>query len=347
MKISLVVLFLFFGISSFMIKYTDARNLNASNHQPKKSQENQSPFNSKPADPPKKANPKIFNEQKVYISIIDTEYGPSEHQCNLKNSWFDDVYKLDFIDGIEIYSNVSFHNSQCSITSVSFPPPPPKFNLNINPSCIISNNLLHLFLERTEAGWLLILTDSSYVNSKNLKNLIDSLNCPDPMKTPQAGGLCTEIRDYFQVFNKNSGMILSRKTVEMIVSEKTARTWNVSCEIEIDSSEALAHALDINWIYAIHNDRQEFLGNPFSEMSDYKSLLSGRFSNIPKCPVKYSSPRVCHHTVQSFKNLAVWSAVGKHMNKYDFIKNAKQMIENAPDSLMFKYNSYESELCFY
>lgn len=345
----IALLFLFFSI--YMVYYTNPALLVKQENQVSNNLNQNASYGKvfneyvEPGPPPKRASQNIPQNQKVYIAIIDSEYRPSNHHCLMRQAWIDDAEKLEFVDGVEIYSNVSFSNSQCQINSISFPPPPSKFHLQHNPSCVIIRNMLRLFLERSDAGWLLYLTDNSFVNVKNLPNLISSMNCNYPLEIPKVSGQCIEMRDYFQIFQKNSGSLISRKAAILLTSNKMNKTWDVSCEIEIDFSEAIAHALDINSLYAIRNNNQLFLGSPFSNKADYKALLDKSFSHIEACPDHYESSRVCHPTVQPFRNLAVWSGVGEYMDKYEFMKNAKEMIESATNYLSFKYNIYKSDLC--
>lgn len=346
-----IALFLFF-LSAFMVYYTNPTNLNTKQYPSGQNnfQDNSSMgkvFNEyvNPNPPPRIASQQLTNNQKLYIAIIDTEYRPSKHHCAMRQAWINDAEKLDFVDGVELYSNVSFTNEECNISSISFPPPPSKFRLQHNPSCMIIRNMLKMFLERSDAGWLLYLTDNSFVNVKNLQNLIRSMHCNNPSSIPKVTGQCIEMRDYFQIFQKNSGSLISRKAASLLTLDKVNKTWDVSCEIEIDFSEAIAHALDINSLYAIRNDNNLFLGSPFLTKDDYDALLQKSFSKIESCPSSYESKRVCHPTIQLFRNLVVWSGVGEYMNKYDFMVNAKKMFDSAEYYLSFKYNSYKSELC--
>ncbi|OHT09702.1 hypothetical protein TRFO_21325 [Tritrichomonas foetus] len=293
--------------------------------------------------PPRKATNGDPNN-KIYIAIIDSEYKPSDIQCQLKDAWIKDIDQYNFIDGVEFYSNVSFQNEKCDIQSISFPQPPSRFNMKHNPSCMIMKNMLKIFLERSDAGWLLYVTDSAFVNLKNLQKLIHSLYCNDPINQPRISGHCIEVRDYFQIFVKNSGALISRKTALLL--SQTEKIWNISCEIEIDGSEAVAHSLDVNKMYAIRNHNQRFLGHPFTQEKFYDILLNKKFSELEKCPLKYESKRVCSPTTQPINELAVWSSVGDYMNKSFFIQNAKRMLE-VDSSVYFKYNGYQSELCVF
>lgn len=349
-----IAFFLLF-LSTYMVYYTNSPDLNQKqlpnnqNYSKNNHSSNEQIYNEyiEPNPPPRKASQQLTNNQKLYIAIIDTEYRPSKHHCVMREAWINEVEQLEFVDGVELYSNASFSNEECQISSVSFPPPPSKFRLQHNPSCIIIRNMLKQYLERSDAGWLLYVTDSSFVNVKNLQNIIKSMFCNNPIKDPRVTGQCIEMRDYFQIFQKNSGSLISRKAATLLTTSNMNKTWDVSCEIEIDFTEAIAHALDINGLYAIRNDNNLFLGSPFVSKSDYDALLTKSFSNIQSCPAKYESQRVCHPTIQSFKSLAVWSGVGEHMNKYDFMKNAKKMFESAEFYLSFKYNVYRSELCIF
>ena len=349
---TIIIALIFLFLSAYMIYYTNPADLEQKHDSIYQNNYQNKPIMGKvfddyvdPDAPPRKASQNIPNNQKLYIAIIDTEYHPSKHHCTMREAWINDAEKLDFVDGIELFSNVSFTNDQCQIKSISFPPPPSKFHLQHNPSCIIIRNMLKIFLERSDAGWLLYLTDSSFVNVNNLENLIKSMHCNNPSVDARVTGQCIEMRDYFQIFQKNSGSLISRKAASLLIADKMNKTWDVSCEIEIDFSEAIAHALDINSLYAIRNNNQLFLGSPFVDKSDYEALMQKSFSKIEACPSSYESKRVCHPTIQLFRNLAIWSGAGEHMNKYEFMENAKKMFDSAEPYLSFKYNVYKSELC--
>ena len=286
-----------------------------------------------------KAN-QIDVAKSVYISVIDNEYKASNHQCILKKSWIDDVKKLEFVDDVELYSNVSFYNRDCDIYSI--PTPPNQFNMKNNPTCVIMRNIISSYLKRSNAGWLLYVSDFAFVNARKLESLIDSLNCEHPDFQPQMAGQCTELRDYFQIFEKHSGAIISRYIATLL--NNTEKIWNISCSIEIDGSEAISHALDIHNIYSISHNCPMFLGQPFTSRLYYDALITKNFHGIQTCPLKYESSRVCHATIQPISELAVWSGVGRYMNRSEFLIEAKDMM-NVDFSVQYLYKVYESELC--
>jgi hypothetical protein len=161
------------------------------------------------------------------------------------------------------------------------------------------------FLARSNAGWLLFVSDGAFVNASAVFSLISQIGCTSPDTIPKITGQCSEVRDYFQVFAKNSGGLLSRKAAQLL--NETAGTWDVACEVEIDGNEALSHALDIHGLYALWNHNQRFLGSPFVLESDYTALLEGDFRTVRKCPQSYGYTRVCFMTFQPLANPVFWA----------------------------------------
>jgi hypothetical protein len=199
------------------------------------------------------------------------------------------------------------------------------------------------YLERSDAGWLLFVSDGAYIDANSLESLRDSLNCHDPVKNSAINGHCSQKRDYFEIFAKNSGAILSRKVAALL--NQTVYTWDIACETEIDGSETLSHVLDANGLYAVANDNPRFLGYPFQTKRDYTAMVTKNFEGIQKCPKEYSSNRVCHPAVISLKNVVVWGGFGIEMPKSEFVGNAKKMLADIPGNVHFIYNVYSAELC--
>jgi hypothetical protein len=280
---------------------------------------------------------------KLYIAVIDREFHPSAIQCRLKESWIDSALSLDFIDGVELYSHLSFRNPDCGFASLEVPLPSSGFRPLHNPSCHITRSVFRVFLDRSDAGWLLLLSDGSFVNTHALPSLLKSLQKRSPLDIPLVRGQCSEIRDYFQTFAKNSGVLVSRKAAAQLA--QTDLTWDVACEVEIDGSESLSHAMDINGLFALFNHDTRFLGQPYVSESDYDALLRHDYSKLPVCPRDYQSVRVCHATVQPMNKLIVWGGEGKECNKERFVGNAKAMFEGIPDNVKFMYQTYEAKLC--
>jgi hypothetical protein len=261
----------------------------------------------------------------------------------LKAAWIDSALSLDFVDAVELYSTVSYQNPSCSIESLGVPLPSSGFAPMHNPSCHITRSALQMFLDRSDAGWLLLLSDGSYVNTRILSSFADPAVPSSPFETAIVRGQCSEIRDYFQSFAKKSGVLVSRKAAQQLT--ETEVTWNVACEVEIDGSESLSHAMDINSLFALFNHDRRFLGLPNLNVKDYEALLNNDYAGVQGCSGEYKYERVCHNTVQPMNGLIVWGGEGKDWDRLRFLEHAREMIEGIPDNVHFLYHTYEAELC--
>lgn len=299
--------------------------------------------------PPPRFAAQYTNGSRLYIAVVDDEYQPSPIQCALEDAWIRHARGLGFVDGVELYSSAAFVNENCGMVSISVNSTDDRFNLVHNPSCVITQNMLTSFLARSNAEWLLVVGDGAYVDVSKLKQLMESVSEIDPLTVNSVFGQCQEVRDYFQTFVRGSGVLMSRATVKNLVKGVRTPTgssvWEVSCAIEIDWSEALAHSMNLNGIYAIQNDDSRFLGHPFSRESDYASLMEKEFKTLVNCPDEYARRRVCHSTVQAMNSLVVWAGAGSFMDKLTFIQRASSMISSVPDDVHFIYDTYLSELC--
>lgn len=290
--------------------------------------------------PPRRAS-KIPPERKLYIGIMDREYSPSKTQCSLKSAWIDEILQEDIVDGVELYSNVSYTNEECGISTVTFPTKK-NFPMNHDPSCAIMYHMIKMFIERSDAGWFLYVSDGSFVHVKNFISYLKKLP-PYPLKENIIKGHCTELRDYFQYFAENSGGIMSRATA--LALNQSERQWNVACQSEIKGYEAISHALDIIKMYAISNHQPKFLGHPFKTKEDYDALIEQKFDKIPDCPKFYKSLRVCQENIIRMNRLVVWGGESQFLVKSDFLENAKSIIDQTPNKIHFRYDVYQANLC--
>ena len=97
--------------------------------------------------------------------------------------------------------------------------------------------------------------------------------------------------------------------------------------------------------FAIHNHEPRFLGQAFTQKSDYNVLETGILTNVKQCEQFYDSPRVCFTRSNKFKDLIVWAGSGDRIDRLEFLEKAKKWIDDAPDNLGFMYNSYFTDLC--
>lgn len=298
-----------------------------------------------PYDPPHSAWQNLTDKEKIYIAIIDSVYEPNDLMCALKNSWVAEVENMSFVDGVEMYSASSYEDTNCSMKTITFDDPPERFPINGNPSCYIMYTVLQMFMKRSDANWLLVLSDGAYVNPKTLPAFVEELSKVKYYKLAFAKGQCVELRDYFQIFAPSSGVLFSRSAVKKIIDNP--RKLEISCEIEIPAFEAVAHQLDDLNIFAIHNHEPRFLGQPFTQHNDYLALETGVYTGLKECQQFYESPRVCFTRSNKFNDIVVWAGTGGKIDKIQFLEKAKMWMNNAPQNLGFMYNSYQADLCLF
>ena len=292
--------------------------------------------------PPPRLAAGIDRAQQIYIAVLDREYKPAPIQCTLKKAWIDQALKKAFIDGVEFYSSASFLNRDCDVRTISFSPVDDRFPVTRDPSCVIMRTVIRSFLDRSDAGWLLIVTDGTFVDTDKLDSLLNR-RIALPELECHVAGQCREVRDYFQVFTEESGTLMSRATAQRL--NGTGKTWDVACAIEITGNEALAHAMDVHGLLAIRNHNKRFLGQPFPSASDYTALKTRNFQRLRPCPKKYQANRVCDPTVQPVRDLIIWGGAGQAISKVDFVRTASEMLHDLPSSVMFRYDTYNAELC--
>lgn len=299
--------------------------------------------------------------QQVYIAIVDTEYKPSPLQCALKKEWIDEISSLPYVDGIEFYSNASYYNPECNVHTVSFPKQSSIYYLTQDSTCNVMKEIMSLFLNRSTAGNLIIVTDATFIVAENFKDYFRADNpkmllsepsnlrshksqwTNDPINTLQWRGHCTGIRDYFESFVQNSGVLLSRKVASTIVEEST---YSIACKIEIPGFEALSHSMSKHDLYPIFSHEPKFLGYPFKTKEDYNALITANFDSIAECPPdRYESFRVCYGLSYPLNKIIFWGASGNFIDKLTFIQNAKKWLNNLPNDIGFKYDTYTTELC--
>ena len=296
-----------------------------------------------PYEPPRSAWKNLTSRETIYIAIQDSVYEPSDLMCTLKKSWISDVETLPFVDGVEYYSISSYEDSSCRMKTITFDDPPSRFPITRSPSCYLLYSTLQMFLKRSESNWLLVVSDSAYVHPQNLVKFMEELSKVGYYNLAFAKGQCVELRDYFQIFSPASGALFSRNAVKKILERP--RKMELSCEIEIPAFEAVAHQLDDMSVFAIHNHEPRFLGQAFTQKSDYNVLETGILTNVKQCEQFYDSPRVCFTRSNKFKDLIVWAGSGDRIDRLEFLEKAKKWIDDAPDNLGFMYNSYFTDLC--
>lgn len=327
-------------------------------------------YKSKPAEwSNPKYNPpnsiKNISGKALYIAVIDSEYGPHPFQCLMKKQWIDEISKQGFIDKIEYYSRVRWTNKECNITTIVTPQP--KYKDTLNPTTWILVSTLKMFLERSNSQYLLIIGDSCYIKTKDFADYFSKFY------HPILGG-CIEQRYFFQMLLIESGILISRQTVKKFLSDSVMDTWDVGSEVGITAEEIFSQVGDQAGYYIKNYVENKFVGREFRELKDFDRLKQKNFDDLPPCTIPdiyiHNPPGeqgVCSSQITKFNNIIIWSAAlpadptksTQHKssifnseiesesakNKYDFLKNAEQMINNNPDFLAYYWAQSKPRLC--
>ncbi|OHT11240.1 hypothetical protein TRFO_01201 [Tritrichomonas foetus] len=343
-----------FSLSVFMIRQTqpDEDEINDFSNSTIKRQvykETQFTFDNYNNPPPPKKSTMSPNEM-LYIAIMDTEYGPKKYQCISKRQWVDELNKKPFVDGIEYYSGKHWKNSECGILTIVTPKS--VFN-SPNPSPWILLSTLNMFLKRSSSNWLMLINDAAYMRVDLFESQFHKMiqqKRPDIYSV--AYGSCIDLRYFFQMLLFDSGVILSRKTVERLVGQEAKETWEVVCEVGIEAQEALSHLLPHAGIYVRSGSSTNFLGREFQFEIEYKRLLEKNFANLSVCnvPLIYTQNipgecGVCTKHITRFKDVSIWSGHGKHMSKIEFLMNADKMLKDIPDDVGWFWNPTRPKIC--
>lgn len=323
-------------------------------------------YKSKPAE---WSNPKLnppsssknVSGKTLYIAIIDSEYGSHPFQCLMKKQWVDEISEYGFVDKIEYYSRIRWTNSNCNITTIVTPPP--KFKNTLNPTTWILVNTLEMFLQRSNSPYLLLIGDACYLKVNDFVDYFAEF------KNQILGG-CIEQRYFFQMLLIESGILISRQTVKKFLSNSVMNTWNVGSEVGITADEIFSQVGDQAGFYIKNYVENRFVGREFREHSDFDRLKHKKFDDLPPCNIPsiyiYNPPGeqgICSSEITKFNRIIIWSASlpadptksvqikssefesESAKNKFDFLKNAEQMIENNPDFLAYYWAQSKPRLC--
>lgn len=327
-------------------------------------------YKSKPAEwsNPKFNPPASFKNntgKTLYIAIIDSEYEPRPFQCLMKKQWVDELSKYDFVDNIEYYSRIRWTNKECNITTIVTPPP--KYKDTLNPTTWILFNTLKMYLERSNSSCLLIIGDSSYLKVKEFVKYFDSYFHP-------IYGGCIEQRYFFQMLLIESGILISRRVVEKFLLESVMTTWDVGSEVGITADEIFSQVGDQVGFYMKNYAENKFVGREFREYKDFDRLKQKDFDDLPPCKIPYryihnqpGEQGICSAEITNFSRIIIWSGAipsdpsqssekkssifGSEIesesskNKFEFLKNAEQMMNNNPDYLSYYWAQSKPRLC--
>lgn len=304
--------------------------------------------------PPRKKSIYLNNktdkyQKSLYIAVIDTEFKPHPYQCLMKKQWIDPILQYPFIEAIEFYSRIRWSNELCNITTIISPPS--IFKETLNPTSWILLNTLKMFLERSNSDYVLIIGDSCYMKVKEFIDYFLAFHS-------SISGSCVEQRYFFQMLLIESGILLSRNNAVKIVSKDAIETWNVACEVGIDSDEAFSQILDQVGIHPKYHAEDSFLGREFRNFSDFKRLQTKSYDDLPICKIPdiyiHNPPGeqgICSAKVTKFNDVILWSApfyslYGKSAaSKYEFLLHAELMLNNNSDKLGYYWAQSHPTLC--
>ncbi|KAH0790171.1 hypothetical protein GPJ56_005907 [Histomonas meleagridis] len=303
-------------------------------------------------NPPKPAPvSKSPSQDQLYIMILDTEYKPSPYQCIMKKQWVDALGKQDFIDAIEFYSLNGYQNEECNITTITVSSPTKTLH---NPSAYLLHHSLKEYLSRSNTGWLFIINDCAYINTSRFPSFFNEFTStrPDPYKNNFLLGGCIEKRYFFKLLAFQSGIFLSRKFVENLLSEKVSENWGVAGDIGIDADEAFAHISDQLGMPINMHSSDSLVGRPFRRPENFESLKKKEFNGLLKCEIPDSllhpfpgEGGVCVTSILRMNSLVVWAASGNTMEKRRFLEEAEEMLSNLPDNICFYWDGTLPTLC--
>ena len=299
--------------------------------------------------PPAPNLSKVSKSKSLYVMILDDEYEAKPHQCLMKKQWVDEFLKRGEVDGVEVYSTNYWINKECNLSSITINKMPEQ---KINPSAFLLYNSLKLFLERSDAGWLFIISDAAYIRTKRFFSFFNQkISNIDPERETFMIGCCVEERYFFQMLLISSGIIISRNFAKRIVNTGDDQLWNVSYTVGITAEEILAKISDKNGVYIPGKQTHEMIGRGFAYKEMYEMLKKKEFGSLKPCdiPVEFLRPQpgelgLCDAQLHQVDDMSVWAGT-RFMSKYEFLKDAEEMIGGLPSNLYYYWERLYPTLC--
>lgn len=294
--------------------------------------------------PPKKHLGKI---KSIYFLILDSQNQPQHFQCLTKKLWIDEMLQDLSVDGIEFYSLNHWINNACNLSSITVNAK--KISMQ-NPQTFLLYRSLHLFMQRSSAEYLCIIGDASFIRVKPFLNFFHEVTRNiDGRKSLWATGNCIEERYFFKMNSLDSGIIISRKTVEELLKKKDM--WNITIELAHPPGEAFAQILDAVGVSVMSTDNSFFLGRQWEKIQDFSEMIKGNYNNIPICEIPaenlISRPGLisnCNKKVTQLKKVLSWAGGGNN-NKTEFLENVKHVYDNLPNNIGFFWNCRHPQIC--
>ena len=299
-------------------------------------------------NPPPPAHSNEDPKDKLYVMIIDQEYSAKHFQCLFVDQWMREVEETEYVDGVEIYSLNAWKNEECNISSITIDELP-KFT--INPSSFQLLKSMQLALNRTDAEWFFVVGDSAYIKVQRFLNFfLSKKNSIDNKKTFLIGS-CVEERYFFQMLLFDSGVLMSRDIVKLMVESADDHRWDVAFQTALPAEEIFAEIADKNGLSMASKQTHEFLGRGFRNQSDYDRLREKRFDDLPICKIPYeilvpgpSELGICSAEIVAMNDMSVWSAA-RGITKEEFLEEAESLLAGLPDRLGYYWDRLYPTLC--
>ena len=298
---------------------------------------------------PNKENPEkpsSSGTQQLYVMVIDSAFEQMDYHCLAYEQWMKPLMETGIIDAIEFYSLNAWHNKACNISSITV-----SVKSSGESSQFLQENLL-LYLARSQAPWLFIVGDATYIHPvRFIETIGHHLDHVNPW-TDFAMGNCVERRFYFQMFPIQSGILMSRNTVAKLLSQ--SEMWKVAIETELPAEETLSQILDAIHIPARNNHHPEFLGMPFRNRSHYEALATRNFAGLPPCTIPKSIlnaesgvSRICATDIFPIRDVVTWAGAPEDASaaKLAFLKAAHHMLDDIPNNIRFYWDRLYPTLC--
>jgi hypothetical protein len=287
----------------------------------------------------------------LYAVVLDLEHRPGAHHCLMKRQWIDPFLARREVEAVEVYSLVGWAQPACGLRALAVPRPPPDF---VDPSAWRFVNALRLALNRSASGWLFVVGDAAYIRvAPFFEYFAATAAASRPLARNAMLGGCLEKRYFFQMLTPESGVFVSRRLAEELLSPAMMEVWAVVMKTGIRYDEALAHLTDQLGVHIKGAAAEQFLGRAWRNASHFALLESKAFGALGACAVPrhyvYNAPGelgVCSWRITRLNDVVAWSAAeDADMGKAAFLARAERMLAGNPDDLGYYWDRTRPMLC--
>ena len=291
---------------------------------------------------------RVDGARQMYVMVLDSSFRPEKYHCVAYEQWMRPLTVTGVPEAIEFYSLNSWHNEDCNISSITV-------SVDASRAGTSSQFLyksLNLYVTRSEAPWLFLVGDATFIHtSRFLEAIGHYLERTNPWVS-FAMGNCVERRFYFQMFPISSGILISRRTVMLLLSK--TEMWDVAIQIGLPADEALSQILDAVSVTVRSHHRPEFLGMPFRNISHYEVLLNRNFAGLKPCAIPQSIMNarsgvstICSSDIFPIRDIATWAGApdDTSASKLQFLLTAEKMLDEVPNNIRFYWDRLYPTLC--